>query len=272
VNRTVLITGSTRGIGLAVAAEFLNAGDRVVIFCRHKRHLKEATTHLLNFGGKENILGMVGDVRNSKHAAKIVARALKRFQRIDLLINNAGTAVYKPLEETTEKEWDLIMGTNLKGTFLFIRQVLPVMKQQGKGIIINVASGLGIEGAANFSAYCASKFGVVGMTKALTEEITNPEIKIYTVLPGAIDTGLLKKESISFVRELSEMIEAGDTVKGKKTWVYATFPNMGDLKWQDGTPLGTDGSDLMSPEHVARRIFKLAKGEKISGTFLSVFS
>lgn len=270
MNRTVLITGSTRGIGLATAAEFLNNGDRVVVFCRHKKHLKEATKHLLSFGKKEDLLALVGNVQKAKDAKKIINRCLQHFGRIDILINNAGVAIYKPIEETTEKEWNLIMDTNLKGTFLFLRQVLPLMKNQGTGTIINVSSGLGLEGAANFSAYCASKFGVIGLTRSLNDEVgvAFPGIKVYAVLPGAVDTTLLKIESDNFAKELSGMLRADQ----KKTWVYAAFPRMGEAKLSKGSPLSTNISELMSPEHVARQIFKTAKGEKKSGTLVSVYS
>jgi NAD(P)-dependent dehydrogenase (short-subunit alcohol dehydrogenase family) len=272
VKRTVVITGSTRGIGLATAAEFLNQGDRVVIFCRHKKHLQEATEYLVTFGAKENILALVGDVQKTRHVKKIVSQCLKYFPRIDILINNAGVAAYKPIEEMTEKEWDLIMDTNLKGTFLFLRQVIPVMKSQGTGIIINVSSGLGIEGAANFSAYCASKFGVIGLTRALAEEISHPGIRVYALLPGAVDTKLLTPGNSNFTSELYGMLGAESGALGKRKWVYAVFPGGVDTKLPDGSYLGTDPKELMSPEHVARQIIKAAKGEKKTGSMISVYS
>ncbi len=191
MNRIVIITGSTRGIGFETASAFLRNGDRVVLFCRHKKHLEEAVERLMAFGEKDRILGMVGDVQKKWDAERVVEHCLNRFNRIDILINNAGIAAYKPLEETTEQEWDHIIDTNLKGTFLFLRQVLPVMKRQEEGIIINISSGLGVEGMANFSVYCASKFGVVGLTRALADELSDTGIRVYAVLPGAVDTTLL---------------------------------------------------------------------------------
>lgn len=101
MNRTVLITGSTRGIGFSTAAEFLRHGDRVVILCRHR-----------------------------KHVADITGQCLKRFGRLDILVNNAGVAVYKPISVTTDEDWDRIIDTNLKGTFLFLRQAIDVMQKQ----------------------------------------------------------------------------------------------------------------------------------------------
>ncbi len=191
MNRCVMITGSTRGIGYSTAAEFLKHGDRVAILCRHKRHVEAAIKHLSVSSAKENVLGLVGDVRKEQDVKRIVGECLKRFGSIDVLINNAGVAAYKPVEETTEDEWDRIMETNLKGTFLFLRHVIPVMKRQGSGIIINISSALGVEAEANFSAYCASKFGVVGLTGSVADELSDDGIRIYAILPWAVDTGLL---------------------------------------------------------------------------------
>jgi len=126
-----------------------------------------------------------------KDVKRILSQSLKRFGRVDILINNAGIGAYKPIEKTGEKEWDNIVNTNLKGCFLFIQEVLPIMKRQGRGIIINVSSGLGVEGIANFSAYCASKFGAVGLTQVAADETLGSGIKVYAVLPAAVNTKLI---------------------------------------------------------------------------------
>ncbi len=231
MNRSVLITGSTRGIGFSTAAQFLKSSDQVVVFCRHREHAAKAINQLANFGQRQNILGLVGDVRNERNARRIIAQCLKHFGRIDLLINNAGIAAYKELEKMTEKEWDHILDTNLKGCFLFIRQAVPVVKKQGSGIIINISSGLGVSGEANFSAYCASKFGVIGLTQAIADETAGTGLRIYAVLPGAVNTKL--------------------------------FWNLG---------LGMEPSELLSPEHVAKKIFELAEGKRKTGQSVTVYS
>ncbi|MGZ3514266.1 MAG: SDR family NAD(P)-dependent oxidoreductase [Thermodesulfobacteriota bacterium] len=231
MNRIVVITGSTLGIGFSTAAEFLKSGDQVIIFCRHRKHVAKAINQLAGFDRKQNILGLVGDVRNEKDVKRIVAQSLKHFGRIDILINNAGIAAYKELEKTTEKEWDDILDSNLKGCFLFMRRVVPVMKQRGSGVIINISSGLGISGEANFSAYCASKFGVIGLTQSVADETADTGLRIYALLPGAVNT---------------------------------------KLNWDLG--LGMKPSELLSPGHVAKRIFELAKGKRRSGQSVTVYS
>jgi len=212
MKRVVIITGATQGIGLATAAEFIKNGDRVVILCRHREHLLKAKKHLVSFGPPENILTLTCDVRKEKDANRIVRQCLKNLGRIDLLINNAGIAAYKPVEETSEKEWDDIIDTNLKGTFLFTRQVLPAMKKQGSGIIINISSALGKAGEANFSAYCASKFGVIGLTQAIADETGESGLYIYAVLPWAVNTTLLKDSDLEL--DASEVL-APEYVAGR---------------------------------------------------------
>ncbi len=200
MNRVVMITGSTRGIGLSTAVEFLKSGDNVVIFCRHKQHVTKAITQL----GGQNILGLVGDVRREGDVRRIVAQCLKHFGRIDILINNAGIAAYKEIEKISQKEWDDILDTNLKGCFLFMRQVIPVMKKQRKGVIINISSGLGVSGEANFSAYCASKFGVIGLTQSIADETAGTGLRIYSLLPGAVNTTLISDTGLEM--EPSELL------------------------------------------------------------------
>jgi 3-oxoacyl-[acyl-carrier protein] reductase len=191
----------------------------------------KATSQLAGHGDRQNILGLVGDVRRERDVTMIVTRCLKYFGRIDILINNAGIAAYKGIEEITQKEWDDILETNLKGCFLFMRQVVPLMRKQGKGVIINISSGLGVSGEANFSAYCASKFGVIGLTQSVADETANTGLRIYAVLPGAVNT--------------------------KLNW---------DLH------LGMAPSELLAPEHVAKRIYRLAEGKRKSGQSVTVYS
>ena len=231
MNRTVIITGSTRGIGFSTAAEFLKSRDRVVIFCRHKEHVTKAINQLAGLGEGKNKLGLIGDVRRERDAKRIVDQCLRYFGRIDILINNAGIAAYKEMEKVSQKEWDDILDTNLKGSFLFMRQVVPVMKKQGKGVIINVSSGLGVSGEANFSAYCASKFGVIGLTQSVADETADTGLRVYAVLPGAVKT-----------------------------------------KLNSDLDLAMEPSELLAPEYVAKRIFRLAEGRRKSGQSVTVYS
>jgi len=152
-SRAVLITGSSRGIGFAAAAEFLYNGDRVAIFCRHQRHTYEALEKLRGLAPDENVIGLCGDVRVMADVKRIIAETTRAFGGIDVLVNNTGIALWKPVEKTSELEWDDIIETNLKGQFLFIHEILPVMRRRGSGVIINISSGLGSHGLELQSLY-----------------------------------------------------------------------------------------------------------------------
>ena len=184
-SKTAIITGSTRGIGLATADKLQKEGYNVVIFCRHKEHAQEAKNRLI---APEKTLALIGDVRKEKDIENIVEKTIDKWGKIDILVNNAGKAIYKPIEETSLEEWEDVMDTNAKGTFLFSKKVIPKMKKEGSGKIINISSGLGLSGQANYSAYSMSKFAVVGLTEVLADELQ--EIKSYAVCPGGVATKL----------------------------------------------------------------------------------
>lgn len=188
--RVSIITGSSRGIGLEIAKKFLENGDKVVVFCRHKDGINEVKDELLKHGDESNILMTYGDVRKIEDVKRIVKETIDKFGRIDVLVNNAGVAIYKPIEETTEEDWDKVLNTNLKGSFLFTKVVVPLMKEQESGIIINISSGLGEQGAANYSAYSPSKFGLIGLTESVADEVIDSGVKVYAVLPGGVNTKL----------------------------------------------------------------------------------
>lgn len=192
MNRVVLITGSTRGIGLATAQEFLNAKDKVVIFCRHIEHVRQAFNSLRSVSKTEDVLATIGDVRQREDAERIVSETVDRFGKIDILVNNAGVALHELIENINEVKFDEVVETNLKGAFLFTRQVVPLMKAQHSGVIINVSSGLGVKGDYKYSVYSATKFALIGLGESVAAEVVGFGIKVYAVLPGGVNTKLFR--------------------------------------------------------------------------------
>lgn len=191
MNRVVIITGSTRGIGLATAKEFIKNDDYVVIFCRHQHHVESATKELKMHGSPDHILSLVGDVKNSNDIKQVIKATLRSFGRIDILINNAGIGLFKTIDDTTEQEWDEVLNINLKGQYICAKEVLPVMSKQKIGTIINISSEYGERAHAKYTAYASSKFGVLGFTGVLADELKDENIKVYAVMPGAVNTKLL---------------------------------------------------------------------------------
>ena len=135
----------------------------------------------------------------------------------DLVVNNAGVVVRKRLDETSEAEWDLVVGANLKGTFNVTRVFLPQMRARGSGRIINIASISGRQGTARLAAYCAAKHGVVGLTRALAEETREVGIQVNAICPGSVDTEMLTGSDFP-------PLMSGDDVAGVALWLASAAP------------------------------------------------
>jgi NAD(P)-dependent dehydrogenase (short-subunit alcohol dehydrogenase family) len=192
--RTALVTGSTRGIGKETTLLLLKKGLNVIISSRSQDSVDNVIEEILNKfpSKKENILGLKCDVSKHSEVKTLVDVSVKRFGRIDVLVNNAGIVYFKSIMDTTEEEWDKTIDTNLKGVFLFTKEVLPYMIENKSGVIINVSSGAGKYGFPNLSAYCASKFGVIGLTESVAKEVIDYNVKIMAICPGGVDTKMIK--------------------------------------------------------------------------------
>jgi 3-oxoacyl-[acyl-carrier protein] reductase len=193
--RTALITGSTRGIGKETALLLLQKGLNVIISSRSQDNVENVIEEILDKfpSKKENILGLKCDVSKHSEVKTLVNVSVKRFGSIDILVNNAGIVYYKSIINTTEEEWNKTIDTNLKGSFLFIKELLPYMiRNKSGGIIINVSSGAGKSGFPNLSAYCASKFGIIGLTEGVAQEVANNNVKVIAICPGGVDTKMIK--------------------------------------------------------------------------------
>ncbi|TCJ15940.1 SDR family oxidoreductase [Rubrobacter taiwanensis] len=185
-DRVAIITGGASGIGHETAALLLDEGARVAIGdVREPRDLPQ----------DDRILFVPTDVRSAADARRLVERTVERWGRVDILFNNAGTPgrlPRPPLAELSEEEWDETVDINLKGTFLCSRAVVPRMVEQGSGVIINNASMLGIVGMPESAAYCASKGGVVLLTKSMALELIRHNIRVNCVCASFIDTPMFQ--------------------------------------------------------------------------------
>jgi len=176
-------------------------GYNVVICSRNQNdtgktveEIKSAATIAANVStGKptSQAMGLKCDVRNTSDVNFLVKATMERFGRIDVLINNAGILLYKNLVDVSVEECTKTIDVNLTGTFLFCKTVLPYMIKSNSGVIINVISGGGKMGFPNLSAYCASKFGVMGLSESVAAEVNDCDIRIMTICPGEIDTPMI---------------------------------------------------------------------------------
>lgn len=184
--KAVIVTGASRGIGRAIAIVMAGRGARVACLGRDEDRLREVVEEITKAGGESFFLCC--DVQQEWSVKRTVEDVFAQFDGIDILINNAAVGIHGPTEFYTLKNWRTTIDTNLTGPFLFCRAVVPLMKDQGSGRIINVASGAGKNGIVNMSAYCASKFGLIGFTQALGLELREHGIHVCTAIPGSTDT------------------------------------------------------------------------------------
>jgi len=184
--KIALITGASRGIGRASAIALSREGAVIVGAARTEKDLDELAAEIAAAGGRSTMIGT--DVTQSASVAACVAKTITDHGRIDILVNNAGIGGYRPFLEFTEEDYDRIMATNAKGTWLFCREVIPHMRRQKGGQIINVASVAGLQGYGGEAIYCASKFAQVGLTQALDREFWEEGIKVTAVCPGGVET------------------------------------------------------------------------------------
>ena len=175
--KTAVVTGASRGIGRAVAAALAGAGARVAGCARNP----DAGSDVFRC-----------DVGRADDVARFADDVLGRLGPPDVLVNNAGIAARVRLDEMGVETWDAVVDSNLKGTFLVTRAFLPAMRARRRGRIVNIASISGRQGTALLSAYCAAKHGVVGLTRALAEELRADGIAVNAVCPGSVDTPMLQ--------------------------------------------------------------------------------
>lgn len=193
--RTALVTGAATGIGQAIALAFAQAGAAVVV-----NHLGQAAQaqalvqELQSFGVPA--WALEADVSVAADVVRLAAQVQTTCGALDILVNNAGIIQEKPFLETTEADWDRMLATDLTSVFLTTRAFLPAMVARQQGVVINVASDLGILGRTQLAPYCAAKAGVIGLTRSLAREFA-PAIRINAIAPGPVDTAMVSLAAMS---------------------------------------------------------------------------
>jgi short-subunit dehydrogenase len=229
-NKTVLITGGSRGLGLVMAREFAREGARLALCARDDEELERARLDLESFGTEVMVFRC--DVRNRQEVADMIAAVTNRFGHIDILVNNAGVIQVGPIEVMTHKDFELAMQAHFWGPLNTIMAVLPSMRQRRQGRIVNISSIGGKVSVPHLVPYSASKFALVGLSKGLRTELMKDGISVTTVCPGLMRTGSPRNADF----------------KGQHRFEYAWF------SISDALPLLT-----VSAENAARQIVRACK-------------
>jgi 3-oxoacyl-[acyl-carrier protein] reductase len=205
--QVALVTGGSKGIGLAIAKMLARHGMHIALCARKKDQVQAAVTQIEHMGAE--VLGLAADVTSDEDVRRLVDETMKRFGRIDVLVNNAGTGGYAPIESATEEDLAKVLDVNVKGVFLCTRAVYPIMKARKKGYMITVSSICGKEAYGEISAYCASKFASVGFTEAILKEGIADGIRTTSICPGMVDTELVEGAGVP----PEDMLKADDVAE-----------------------------------------------------------
>jgi NADP-dependent 3-hydroxy acid dehydrogenase YdfG len=181
-----LITGASSGIGRARARALAQEGANLVVTARRAARLQELAASVQPFGSRT--VNLVGDASEEETARRCVAAAMQTFGRLDILINNVGVGNYKNLVDTSAAEYDEMMDSNVRSTFLFTRHAVPEMIKQGSGTVLMISSMAGKYGFPGEAIYCATKFAQVGFAQALDKELRPHGIKVGVICPGGTKT------------------------------------------------------------------------------------
>ena len=196
--KVAIVTGGTRGIGLATVRKFLQNGAKVVLFGSREETVNKALEELKNENANYDVLGLYPNLSNINEVKEVFSTIKDKYGKIDILVNNAGISSSTPLLNYTEEEYDKIVNINLKAVFNCSKEIVPYLKET-KGVILNTSSMVSIYGQASGCMYPTSKFAVNGLTKSLARELAPFQIRVNAVAPGIIETDMvsaLPKEMI----------------------------------------------------------------------------
>lgn len=234
--KTALITGGSEGIGFGIAEAFAEAGARVIITGRGPHKLASAKERL-----GEHVQALVHDVRDTDSSPALIKNTVELHGALDVLVNNAGAALFKPLSETTVQEFDLLFGTNVRGLFALTNTAIPELKKT-KGNVINICSASALRGLHSWSVYSASKSAVLMLTELWAKELA-PEVRVNALSPGGVDTPIFdkafgdkKEEIMGRVHAQHLMGKAGTPKDIARAALYLATED-----WVTGTNMVVDG-------------------------------
>jgi 3-oxoacyl-[acyl-carrier protein] reductase len=242
-DKVAIITGASRGIGRAIALALASQGAKVVASARNAEALAELTAVIKSQGG--DALAVVGDVAVEDDANNLVKQAVAAYGQVDIFINNAGITRDGLLLRMKNADWDAVLDTNLKGAFLCTRAVAKVMSKQRSGRIINISSVVGEMGNAGQANYCASKAGLLGLTKSVARELARRNVTVNAITPGFITTEMTEDMTEKAQEAMTEQIPLGRPGSAEDVANAVIFLASEQSAYITGQVLGVNGGMYM---------------------------
>ncbi|MFM9921173.1 SDR family NAD(P)-dependent oxidoreductase [Lacisediminihabitans sp. H27-G8] len=242
--RVAVVTGAASGIGRGIAVEFAREGADIVVADLVSLDEAAAVMSEIAEAGTRGVF-IRTDVSDEASVRALAQRAIEEFGRVDILVNNAGIFTESLLEDISVEDWDRVLNTNLRGTFLCTRMLIGQMLERGDGRIINIASQLGQIGGTSVPHYVASKAGIIGLTKALAREVAGRGVLVNAIAPGPIETPLLDRETEEW--RSGKLAELPIKRFGRVDEVTPTAVLLAsaDGSYYVGQTLGPNGGDVM---------------------------
>jgi 3-oxoacyl-[acyl-carrier protein] reductase len=242
--KVAIITGASRGIGREIAKTFASEGAQTVLTARTMSALEETAREITAAGGREPFLFAL-DVKDGEKVAELVDKALDKYQRVDILVNNAGVTRDGLSMRLSDEDWDDVLDTNLKGTFLCMRAVSRPMMKQRYGRIINMASVIGLIGNAGQANYAASKAGIIALTKSVAKELGSRNVLVNAIAPGFIETEMTHVLSDEVKKTILKSIPVGVFGKPSDIAKAALYLASEESSFITGQVITVDGGMVM---------------------------
>ncbi len=243
--KVAIITGASRGIGREIALVFAKEGAEVVLTARNADSLQSVADEIAALGGRPATVFAL-DVKNAAKIDELLDKILDKCKRVDILVNNAGVTKDGLFVRMSEADWDEVLETNLKGTFLCMRAVSKVMMRQRSGKIINMASVIGITGNAGQANYAASKAGIIALTKSVAKELGSRNVLVNAIAPGFIDTEMTQALSQQVKDTILKTIPVGYFGKPADVAKTALYLASEESNFITGQVITVDGGMVMA--------------------------
>ena len=243
IDKVAVVTGASRGIGRCTALALAAQGADLVVAARSLQPLQELVAEIEAMGRKA--LAVTGDAAVTEDADKLIAAAVAKFGKVDILVNNAGITRDGLLLRMKDEDWDAVLDTNLKGAFVLSRAAAKLMSKQRSGRIINISSVVGEMGNPGQANYCASKAGLIGLTKSVARELARRGVTVNAITPGFIETDMTNDLSEKARQDLTAQIPLGRLGQAEDIAQAVVYLASAQAGYITGQVLGVNGGMYM---------------------------